>query len=110
MSGDSALPCPRTGEGGEQRALNPLLKQCFAPLCPCHDYYLKVFTGDKDRLFTLYLLLLPFRRANRRLIVKAETGAHLSPVSGNANRRLVVSIQPEAHFFLPHEIKKGGQL
>ena len=44
-------------------------------------------------------MLLPFLRANRRLIVNALTGAHLSLVSGNADNRLVVGIQPEAHFF-----------
>ena len=37
----------------------------------------------------LWLLLLPFWRANRRLIVNSSTGAHLSGVSGKANRRLV---------------------
>ena len=51
------------------RSLNPLLKQGFAPFCLCHDYYLTVFTRDKHWLFTLFLLLLPFQRANRRLIV-----------------------------------------
>ena len=58
----------------------------------CHDYYLKVFTRDKDWVFTLFLLLLPFWRANRRLIVNSSTGAHLSLVSGRANRNLAVSI------------------
>ena len=85
---------------GEQRSLHPLLKQGFTSLCPCHDYYLKVFTRDKHWLFTLFLLLLPFQRANRRLIVNSSTGAHLSLVSGNANRKLVESVLPEAHFFL----------
>ena len=70
---------------GEQRSLHPLLKQGFTSLCPCHDYYLKVFTRDKHWLFTLFLLLLPFQRANRRLIVNALIGAHLSLVSKNAN-------------------------
>ena len=68
-----------------RRSLNPLLKQHFAPLCPCHDYYIKVFTRDKHWLFTWFLLLLPFQRANRRLIVNALTRAHLSLVSRNAN-------------------------
>ena len=31
----------------ELRALNPLLKQGFAPLCPCHDRYLTLFTRGK---------------------------------------------------------------
>ena len=31
----------------ELRSLNPLLKQGFAPLCPCHDCYLKLFTRGK---------------------------------------------------------------
>ena len=95
----------------EQRSLNPLLKQDL-PLCPyrdyyldyyhdyyldCyHDYFLKVFTRDKHGLFTLFLLL-SFQRANRRLIVNALTGAHLSLVSEHTN-----SVQPEAHFFVLH--------
>ena len=60
--------------------VSSLLKQGFATLCPCHDYYCKVLTRDKHWLFTLFLLLLPFRRANRRLIVNALTGAHLALV------------------------------
>ena len=78
----------------ELRSLNPLLKQDFAPLCPCHDCYLKVFTRDRHWLFILFLLLLPFqsKSANWRLIVNASTGAHLSLGSGNANRRLVVNV------------------
>ena len=32
------------------RSLNPLLKQGFAPLCPCHDYYLQVLTREKHWL------------------------------------------------------------
>ena len=33
-------------QGGEWRALNPLIKQGFAPLCPYHGYNLKIFTGQ----------------------------------------------------------------
>ena len=69
----------------EWRSLNHLLKQYFASLCPCHDYYLdyyldcylKVFTRDKHRLFTLFLLL-SFQRANWGLTVNALTGVHLA--------------------------------
>ena len=79
---------------GEWRFLNLSLKHGFAPPCLCHDYYLdychdyylKVFTRDKHWLFNLFLLLLPFQRANRRLTVNALIGAHLSLVSGNASR------------------------
>ena len=59
------------------KSLNSLLKQDFAPLCPCHDYYLKVFTREKHWLFMLFLLLLPFWGAYT-LIVNASTGVHLS--------------------------------
>ena len=80
---------------------------------PCPDSYLQVFTRGKHWLFTLFLLLLPFWRANRRLIVNAVTGAHpslisgntkgkagyryaagspLLPASGNANRRSAVDV------------------
>jgi len=69
-----------------------------------------VFPRDKDWLFTLCLLLLPFWRANRRLIVNALTGAHPSLISENTNRRLVIGILWEAHFFLPHEMQTEGQL
>ena len=34
-------------KGGKWRFLNPLLKQSFAPHCPCHDYYLRMFTRKK---------------------------------------------------------------
>ena len=64
----------------------------FSPLCPCHDYYLKVFTSDKDWLLTLFLLLLPVQRANMRLTVNILIGAHITLVSGNENRRLGVNV------------------
>ena len=74
-------------EEGAQNAL-VLDSVRVLPLCPCHDYYLdfchdchrvyNVFTRDKAWLFTLFLLLLPFRRANRSPIVNALTGAHPS--------------------------------
>lgn len=50
---------------------DPLLKQGLGPLYSCHDCYLASSTGDKAWLFTLFLLLLSFRRANRRLIINA---------------------------------------
>ena len=78
----------------ERRSLNPLPKQDFSPLCSCCRCYLKVFTRDKTWLLTLFILLLLFQMANRRLIVNALPGAHLSPVSGNANRRLIVKYPP----------------
>ena len=37
----------------------------FASLCPCHDYSLEMFTRNKDWLFTLFLLSLPFWIASR---------------------------------------------
>ncbi|CAN0563407.1 unnamed protein product [Rangifer tarandus platyrhynchus] len=55
---------------------------CLSPCLDCrHAYYLNMFTEDKAWLFALFLLLLPFRRAKRRLIVNASTGAYLSLVS-----------------------------
>ena len=79
----------------EEGAQNPLVLDSVRvlPLCPCHDYYLdfchdchrNVFIRDKAWLFTLFLLLLPFRRANRKLTVNALTGAHLSFSPRNAN-------------------------
>ena len=81
----ACIVSPLSQTRGERRFLNPLLKQSFAPLCTCHDNYLKVFTRDKHWLFTLFLLLLPFWRANRRLVVNTLTGAHLCLVSENAN-------------------------
>ena len=66
------------------------------PLCPWYDYSLKVFTRDKHWLFTLLLLLVPFRRVNKRLTVNGLTGAHPSLVSGNVNTFLpkVFSLKP----------------
>ena len=66
-------------------------------------------TRDKAWLVTLFLLF-PFQRESRRLSVNALTEAHLPRVSTNTNRRLVLNIQPEAHFFLLHEMQTGGQL
>ena len=79
---------------GKWRTCNPSFRQGLASLCHCHDYCLEMLTRDKDWLFSLfftlaiYLLLLPFRRAIRRLIVNSSVGAHLSPVPENANRRV----------------------
>ena len=106
------LPCLQKGE---QRCLNILLKQGFAALCPCrgcylvycHDCYLKVLTREKAWVFTLFQLLFPCWKANKRLIVYFSTGTYLRLVSGNMNRRLIVSIQSEAHF-LPCETQTAG--
>ena len=62
--------------------------RAFASLCACHGYTLEVFTRDKDWLFILFLLSLPFLRVNRRLVVYSPTGAHLCLTSGNAKWRL----------------------
>ena len=62
----SVFLVPKHGEG-EWRSLNPLLRQGFAPFYPCHDNSLKLFKREKHYPFTLFLLLLPFQRANRRL-------------------------------------------
>ena len=43
--------------------------QGLAPLYHYHGYYLKVPTGDKVLLFTLFLLLFSSPRADRRLVV-----------------------------------------
>ena len=85
----SCLPCPKRGGPGHPLILYS--DRVLPLLCPYHDYYLKLFTSDKHWLFTLFLLLFPFGRTNRRLIVNALTGAHLSLVSENANKRLVVN-------------------
>ena len=66
-----------------------LLRRVFASVPACHNYSLEVLPRDKDWLFTLFLLSLPFWRANRRLIINAWTGAHQSLVSENANGRLI---------------------
>ena len=79
-------PLSQKSRGGSGwRSLNLLLKHGFACLCPCRNYYLKAFTRSKDWLFILFLLSLPFQRANRRLIVNALPGAQLSVVSRKAN-------------------------
>ena len=95
---------------GEWRSLDPLLKQDFAPLCSCHDGYLTASTRDKAWLFTLSLSLIPFRRANRRLILtwsppisclrkgkqeascKWPAWSTLFPPQWNVNRRPVVNV------------------
>ena len=53
-----------------------------------------MFTREKDWLFTLFLLLLPFQRA----IVNSSAGAHIALVSGNADRGpAVVNVQLGTH-------------
>lgn len=54
---------PKSGEG------DPIIlySNGVLPLRPCHDYYFKLFTRDKGHLFILFLLLIPFPRASRRL-------------------------------------------
>ena len=80
------LPCPKSVcvGGGVGGRLNALLKQGFA-LFVLAMTYLKVFIRDKHWLFTLSLLLLPFWRENRRLIVNVLARAYLSLISENAN-------------------------
>ena len=105
---------PLSQKGENRDLLSLYSNRALPPLCPCHAYFLKVFTRNEHWLFILFLLLLPFWRANRRPIVNALTGAHLSlsenansckypawnpllhaPLS--ANRRPVVNVQPGAH-------------
>ena len=61
------LPCPKDGKYVTSWSFT----QSLVPLCSCHDCYLKMPSGDKAWVFTLFLLLLPFQRANRRLVVSA---------------------------------------
>ena len=78
-------------EGGAEMPLS-FTQTEFALLCPCHgydldyghDYYLK--DVYKRQTLALYhvSVLLPFWRANRRLIINALTGAHLPLVAENA--------------------------
>ena len=70
-----SLSAHEKGRRGDPLILSSVF--CFFPFCPCHDYYLEMFTRDKDCLFV-----------NRRLIVNSSAGAHLPFLSGNANRRL----------------------
>ena len=59
-----------------------------------------MFTIDKDWLFTLFLLLLPFWRANRRLVVNSLTGANLFLIQEMQRRGwLIVNVHPGAHPF-----------
>ena len=82
---------------------NPLLNQGFASLCPCQDYSLEVFTGDKDWLLNSVSIvtsisesiqgagfkflnwnppmLLQEMQSRGWLIVNFQPGAHLSPTS-----------------------------
>ena len=80
------------------------------PLCPCHDYYFKVFTRDKDGLFVYPLSVVDSISEGKQEVVNALSGALLSPLSEKANRRLVVKIQPEAQVLVSHEMQTGGQL
>ena len=75
------LPCPKRGGGG--RSLNPLLKQGFALLCPCPDYYLKVLTREKHwPIYPVYAVPCISEGKQKSDVL---TGAHPSLVSENAN-------------------------
>lgn len=50
----------------------------FTRVEPCHHCYLKVSTGDKVWLSTLFLLLFLPWNINRRLVVNVYPRAHLS--------------------------------
>ena len=45
---------PLSQERRKQRSLNPLLKQDFAPLYPCHDYYLDYCHDYKRKTLAIY--------------------------------------------------------
>ena len=63
--------------GGRSRIL---YSNRVLPLCPCHDYYFKVFTEKKTGyLFTLFVLLIPFLRASRRLWMPYLEPTYLLP-------------------------------
>ena len=55
---------PMSWKWGEERSLNPSVKQDFTPLCPWHDYYLdshrdyylKVFTSDEHLLLPCFCI------------------------------------------------------
>jgi len=87
-------------EGGS-RSLNRSLKQGFPlfvlamaiTLTIAMIITLRCIQETNAAYYTLFLLLLPFWRANRRLIVNALTGAHLSLVSENANS-FISSLKP----------------
>ena len=53
----------------------PLSDRVLSFLCPCPDYFLEV--RDKDRLFTLFLL-----------VVSSSAEVHLSLISRNESRRV----------------------
>ena len=81
-------PLSQTGESGDPSVLHAdrILPPLSLPwLLPWLLPELSESTWDKDWSLTLFLLLLLFWRANRRLIVNSSTGAHLSLVSGNVN-------------------------
>ena len=83
---------------GNMWPLDLSLKQDLAPLCSCHDYCLKVSTGSKAWLFILFQVSLPFRRANRRLVVSILTWSPLTPCFRKFKQ--VISVWPEVHLFL----------
>ena len=84
----SESPLSQTGESGDPSVLHAdrILPPLSLPwLLPWLLPGLSESTWDKDWSLALFLLLLLFWRANRRLIVNSSTGAHLSLVSGNVN-------------------------
>ena len=78
-------------------------------LCPCHDYSHEMVTRDKDWLLTVFLWLVPFQRANRRLAVNSSTWVHLSVASGNARRRLADGNVSSISNLRPNRSRRGGK-
>lgn len=62
---EQCLPCPKD----ENSAPSWNFPQGLAPLYHCHGYYLKVPTGDKVLLFTLFLLF-----SSPRAVCRQEAG------------------------------------
>ena len=61
----------------ELRALNPLLKQGFAPLCPCHDRYLTLFTRGKKLAVYSVSVVPSVSEGKHKAVVNALTVVHL---------------------------------
>lgn len=82
---------------GNMWPLDLLLKQGLAPLSPCHSCYIKVSLRDRAWLFTLIPAVISILKCKQEAVVIAQPQAHLSPSSGNINKRLVVNAQFGTH-------------
>ena len=76
---------------------NPSFRQGFASLCPCQDYSLEVFTGDKDWLLTLSIVTSISESKQGTGFKFFNWNPPMLPQEMQSGGWLIVNFQPRAH-------------